>query len=403
MPLQPVAPDSPLQTAARQVLGQYFPPVATSVPRELAGGGFSGAVVLRLHSSGGPGDFGNRDAGRGNTGSHSGNAGSEQVLRIGEMARRMEDAAAGMAGLPERWCLRRWPAGTNARRIAALHRFVEWLWSSGADVVARPVKSRGGQSLLSMGGHLWQVEPWLPGQADFHRNPAPTRLQAVMRLLARMHQLAAAYRAPATDQTWFGPATTGPSNVVRERQTLLERWSRGGFALAEQAVQRGSRTAEPLGLPELAAGVIAASRRLADRVLGELSRAAGWQVPLLPVLRDVWHDHVLWTGDRVTGLIDLSAAGRETVAADLSRLLGSLVGDEMPAWQTAMNEYRQLRALTPEEESLVPILDRSGVLLSAMNWIDRHYLQNSGSLHQPAARARLSRLAARLDHMLHFA
>ena len=74
-------------------------------------------------------------------------------------------------------------------------------------------------------------------------------------------------------------------------------------------------------------------------------------VPLQPCLRDVWHDHVLFQGDEVTGLIDPSAARTDTVAADISRLAGSLIADDRRAWGKAMDAYQAVRPLSAAKRS----------------------------------------------------
>ena len=45
-------------------------------------------------------------------------------------------------------------------------------------------------------------------------------------------------------------------------------------------------------------------------------------VPFNLCIGDVWHDHILFEGDAVTGMIDFAAAKVDHVAADLARLLG---------------------------------------------------------------------------------
>jgi Ser/Thr protein kinase RdoA (MazF antagonist) len=92
---------------------------------------------------------------------------------------------------------------------------------------------------------------------------------------------------------------------------------------------------------------------------------------LQPCLRDVWHDHVLFCGDEVTGLIDASACRAENVVIDLVRLVGSLAGDESAAWDVALDEYQQARSLSVEEVSLLHVLDRSSVLLTGIRWVER--------------------------------
>ena len=126
---------------------------------------------------------------------------------------------------------------------------------------------------------------------------------------------------------------------------------------------------------ELARRSLDCFNRLSATIESELRLASTIPVPLVPCLRDIWHDHLLLTGDVVTGLIDPAACRTDTVATDLSRLLGSLFGDDSAGWDAAMQVYASHRPLSVAESVLVPILDRSGVLLSAMTWLRRRYIE----------------------------
>ena len=92
---------------------------------------------------------------------------------------------------------------------------------------------------------------------------------------------------------------------------------------------------------------------------------------LHPCLRDVWHDHLLFTGEDLTGIIDASASRTENVASDLSRLLGSLLGDDFRRWETALDAYSSVREISVAERRLITVLDHSGVVLSAAHWLAR--------------------------------
>jgi Ser/Thr protein kinase RdoA (MazF antagonist) len=117
------------------------------------------------------------------------------------------------------------------------------------------------------------------------------------------------------------------------------------------------------------------NQRLADAVsrwmprVPELLRDVAFPVRLQPCLRDVWHDHLLFEGDRLTGLVDYAAVGVDSVAADLARMLGSLVADDEEGWQVGLAAYREVTALTTEEERLSRRLDRTGVVVSLATWL----------------------------------
>ena len=91
--------------------------------------------------------------------------------------------------------------------------------------------------------------------------------------------------------------------------------------------------------------------------------------PLQPCVCDPWHDHVLFTGDSVTGLIDFGSAKVDHVAVDLARLLGSLVGDDPHQWRMGISAYRRVRPFSDDERRLADVLDRTGTLLAATHWL----------------------------------
>lgn len=87
-------------------------------------------------------------------------------------------------------------------------------------------------------------------------------------------------------------------------------------------------------------------------------------------LRDVHREHILFTGDVVTGVVDFGSCGLDTPACDLARLLGSLVPEDAPAWQRAFGWYRQVAPLSDAEADLALRLDRTGAMIGAMHWLE---------------------------------
>lgn len=286
-------------------------------------------------------------------------------VRVVDVAPGFSGAAVTRVITAERdWCLRQWPAGPGslrASRLQELHRWLAFLAQNGINTVAVPVRARTGATIVEASGRHWQLEPWLPGTADFHQRPTDARLRNIAVQLARLHQASAQYVATPAGTEWFA-CGAGVSPAVLERREKLERIAqRPAFAPGHSAAAERER------MVELAAAV----QRVAPRIAAELGTLMDVRVRLHPCLRDVWHDHILWTGDEVTGIIDPSAARAENVAADLSRLLGSLLGDARDRWNMALDTYASVRPLTSDERRLISVLDRSGVVLSAAHWLER--------------------------------
>jgi Ser/Thr protein kinase RdoA (MazF antagonist) len=129
----------------------------------------------------------------------------------------------------------------------------------------------------------------------------------------------------------------------------------------------------------------------------QLSRWTGRSVRLQPCLCDVWHDHVLFSGDIVTGLIDYGSAKIDHVAVDLARLLGSLIQDDAGERVAGLRAYSTVSALTPEVEDLVIVLDKTGTVLGAANWLMWLYQEGRVFDNRLAVARRLGELVERLE------
>jgi Ser/Thr protein kinase RdoA (MazF antagonist) len=224
--------------------------------------------------------------------------------------------------------------------------------SAGLSFVPGVLPTVEGGTVVEAAGRCWELMDWLPGRADYRTAPSPARLRAAAQALAQVHN---AWH-PAAPRQDICPA-------VRRR---LDRLRGGLVPLAGSAGASPSPALAPL------------EERMRTVLQSWLPHLPGllesWQersVPVGPCLRDVWHDHLLFEGDHLTGLVDYAAVDEDSVAADLARMLGSLVQDDEAGWQIALSAYREVRALTAEEEALARELDRTGAVLGLLNWLGR--------------------------------
>jgi Ser/Thr protein kinase RdoA (MazF antagonist) len=294
------------------------------------------------------------------------------------------------------YCLRGWPTDSLPRkRILGLHRLLSSLFQQGVTQTAVPVSSESGSTLVVEQDRFWQLEPWMPGIADFHDNPGDVRLSETMACLARWHRAALLFSPQQEEREWFFCKSNAQSPAVIERLEMIRAWTREKCQRLKQVMSRSGDSP----FRELAEEIVKSFGRLAPSLIGQMESALQMPFELQPCLRDIWHDHVLFSDNEVTGLIDASACRGENVAADLSRLLGSFVGDDRSGWDFALKEYARHRAFSVDEEGLVVVLDRSGVLLSGMTWLDRHFLQGERFGDESAVLERLETNLKRLEFL----
>jgi Ser/Thr protein kinase RdoA (MazF antagonist) len=103
---------------------------------------------------------------------------------------------------------------------------------------------------------------------------------------------------------------------------------------------------------------------------------------------------MLYEGDRITGIIDFAAAKADHVAVDLARLLGSLIPGDATRTNTAMQAYAAVRPLPHPE--LVPMLDRTGVVVAVTNWLRWLYHDGREYPDRNAVAERLAGLVRRI-------
>jgi len=278
-------------------------------------------------------------------------------------------------------CLRAWPTHETLPRLLFRHRLITMARQSGLLFVPAIFPTLDGVSVVEHAGRLWELTEWLPGRADYHERPSATRLEAACTALAQLHMV------------WRNlPSTATGCPAVQRRLTFLDEWHRllrsGWHPLTV------ADASDPLWpIVERAWRVLPSA---IERVPQRLQRWLGGQPRVQPCLCDLWHDHLLFEGERLTGLIDYGAVKVDHVAVDLSRMLGSLVGNDAADWEAGLQAYRRLAPLTAEEEELVHALDETGIVLGVANWLRWLYEEQRPFADRSAVARRLCDLVDRL-------
>jgi homoserine kinase type II len=208
-----------------------------------------------------------------------------------------------------------------------------------------------------------------------------------MATLAKFHASVADFPAvpPLASSRGVAPAVT-------QRLARLSELQYGGIELLARSIT-DSTWPDFAAIAREFAAVLPAAVPIA---IARLAPLAEVPLPLQPCIRDVWHDHVLFVGDQVTGLIDFGAMDIDTPTTDIARLLGSLVGDDECSWQEGLNAYSNVRPLSATERSVISARDVASTILAGCNWIRWIYLENRHFDDRPPIIARVERLLDRL-------
>jgi Ser/Thr protein kinase RdoA (MazF antagonist) len=287
-----------------------------------------------------------------------------------------------IAGDRSQLCLRAWPHEyRSAEHLALVHHLMKQARDERLFFVPAVYPTTEGVTYLFRAGRFWELADWMPGQADFHDAPSVSRLAGACEALAKLH-LAWNRRLPLSR----------PCPAILRRLERCRQW----LELAGSGWQPTLRNArDPVAEPAQIAW-----RRLgiwASRIPALLAPWADRAFPLQPCLCDIWHDHILFEGEHISGVIDYGSLKNDCVAVDLARLLGSMVGDDAALWTEGLRAYRALRPFSGEEEGLVQVLDRTGTVLALANWLKWLYFDGRVVDDRRAVARRLETLVNRVE------
>jgi homoserine kinase type II len=277
------------------------------------------------------------------------------------------------------FALKAWPTGFSPDHLESIHRLMnDARTRGGLEFVPAVIATDHGRTVVVEAGRVWDLTAWMPGTADFHTIPTTGKLIAACSAVAALHR------------AWCPPHPEwAPCPGARRRLEVL--------ADFPAVATRGANA--PVGDPVLNDLVRRALAILPDavaRAAASLLPWAGRPVPLHPCLCDIWHDHVLFHGDHVTGLIDYGSVKRDHAAVDLARLLGDLVGDDEDAFRRGLAAYKESGGPVAVDAEFTRLLDRTGLVCAVLHWVRE--LTTGIFLSNPVAVSRrFERLLARLE------
>jgi Ser/Thr protein kinase RdoA (MazF antagonist) len=287
----------------------------------------------------------------------------------------------GTAGI---YCLRAWPFGEPSReRLSWIHQLQQRARTAGLDFVPAVAATKAGTTWLEYTGRLWDLTTWMPGKADFHERPTTPRLEPACIALARLHN------------AWRDlPALVGPCPGIGRRLAIAREWM--GLIQSGWCPLFGADPSDPVRpWAERAWSLL---RGRVGRIPNDLDPWTNRILPLQSCLCDIWHDHVLLDGDKVTGLIDYGGVKVDHVAVDLGRLLGSMIGNDAQQRAAGMQAYARVHPLSWEEEILVGVLDETGTILGIATWLKWLYRDGKAFEDPTTVAQRLAKLVERMEN-----
>jgi Ser/Thr protein kinase RdoA (MazF antagonist) len=308
-------------------------------------------------------------------------------------------------------------AAHDRTRVAWSHGLNRHLRAGGLVQVpaVRSLAGDSGQTLLPAGtGVCWELLEWRPGTPV--DAPTPAQAHAAGALLAEVHRLGASFVAAGPAGIPVAVPLCWQRRVERAGRVHARSWSACLDAWAARRAIDHARSGDLQDrcLPAEVLPLAAAADRIITTDRGRAAVAAVLastmpRLPMQPALRDAQSDHFLYAVTdgretaRVTGLIDLHAAGMDLPLLDLVRLLGSwksadpasLLADRWPA---AWKAYCEATPLPPGSMQLAQLLHDAGVIGSLENWVTWLYLEEREFGGGEVVVDRVRRLVSELPH-----
>ena len=274
-----------------------------------------------------------------------------------------------------RVALKGWPQGIAVERVGQVH-----LWMSRAvhlPFVPKVLASTRGASAVLADGRVWDACQWKSGAPS--AVPTADTVRAACEAVARLHLCwpAVAERRPCR-------GVAARLDILTDHRALIENWNR----------------ALPPVHPELDLLLRQAARevaRVADSATLALRPWAAWPLAQQPCVRDLRGEHVLFEGDRVSGIIDYGAMAVDHPAVDLARLLDDYSAMDRTLFAVGLDAYRDAGAPLDVPDEFVRLLARTGAVCSLLGWLVRFFVRREPVLRPAATAVRLGELLSRVE------
>ncbi len=295
-------------------------------------------------------------------------------------------AAGGFSGARV-WCgadpvprvaLKAWPADTSLERLRRIH---TWMTAARDLPFVPDVLPGAGRRTVFADGGLWDCCRWLPGEP----RAAPT-LEVVVSACAAVAEL---HRVWAEIGTVHGPCPGVPARlrILAENAPLL---------------CAGPDVLLPVNpaLDPLLRRAVEVAARAAPRAGAELRAWEHREFVLQPCVRDLRGEHVLFSDDTVTGIVDYGAATIDHPAGDLARWLGDIADPDDARFVGGLNAYRTARPAFDAPDDFVRLLAHTGAVCSVLGWLVRLVVRGEPVVDAGAVGSRLARLVERSERYI---
>jgi Ser/Thr protein kinase RdoA (MazF antagonist) len=265
--------------------------------------------------------------------------------------------------------LKRWPSGTRRVRVEEVHQVIQRASDDGCGIVPRlyavPSANRPETVFTYQKAH-WDIMEWVKGEAaavDASLDHIQQGAAAIARFHASVHSLGVQFQSP--------PAVVARLRRLNELDALIPQ-------LLEIARQQFSENELNRAISDAARMVQANWGEVRSQIARSLSQYADQHVPTQYVLRDVHREHVLFTDQNPTGLIDFDAVRVDTPATDLARWVGSFLDGRKEAdmlWNAAMAGFCDVYSLNGGSTAamdgrLAKEIHFASTWISLVNWLD---------------------------------
>ena len=293
----------------------------------------------------------------------------------------------------KRWLLRRWPIGFDEGRLRFIHRALLESRASGFRGVPRLARTERGQTIVRIGGRLYEAQERITGAPLSAQPPAGGTVPneavrtsfghrlALAEALARFHRSTSRLRPePEHDADPLPERLHKLSDEVEARREALVEGARSRA--------RGEECEIALRWLELLSHAVSVAREASEKFFGD---------PGKNVLchGDLWPSHVHFDGEVFVGFADFESLAFASPALDLAQLVAHFGGWD--AREDVVRSYERLAPFGERNRAALPLEAVADLAGEGLWSLEALYGESSGETTRVQGAAHRSNLRVLLE------